>query len=131
MPNRSADCAGVIDHVIGPLSLLRLCLYDGLQVLDSRADLSDHYPTAFTLNVEPGASSLEEDCHHCSSQRLPALKAPEDAATWESVEQDIVAELDSSTITSSLQGWLEEPNISHGDAQRRVDTAVNDIIAIL
>ena len=131
MPNQAADSPGVIDYVIGPPAALRALPYGGLRILDSPPDLSDHHPSALLINIGAYNSGSTNDAQHFTNQRLPALKIPEDAATWDSIEQDVAAELDSTTLTNSLQRCLDEPGTSQQEAQCRVDIAINVIITIL
>ena len=131
MPNRTLDCPGVLDYVIGPLSVVRLFPVGALQVLDSPVDLSDHYPVALAIGIDSDGDPTTRNADQFSTQRLPALKIPADATTWDAIEKDVSAELASTALANSLQRCLEDPCTSLREAQDCVNTTVSEIVAIL
>ena len=127
LPQRRADCPGVIDYVSSsPLALQRI-LHGSLRILESCADFSDHLPMALRLHVDAASSAPQGGDSHFRKGRLPILKMPSDPATWIEIEAEIATELETLGVAEKLQECLATESMTSSAAEARVDTALGQL----
>ena len=134
LPQRHADCPGVIDYICANGRALKQLPDCSLRVLDSCADFSDHRPLALQVKLEETSGNPDKGTNHFIDKRLPILKVPDDPTVWISIESDVAAELESTSIQSDLESCLAEgaaATIDNTVARNSVDKAMDGIIDIL
>ena len=130
MPQRLADCPGVLDYVFGPPSTLPLLEVGSLRVLDTPPDLSDHLPIVVAILTDDNAP---QDCQRSDQRfedkRLEALMIPDDPEIWEAIDGEIGNSTELQEICGALKRHIEEP-ASRAEAQTIVDSSMTGLTAL-
>ena len=130
-PQRAADCPGVIDYIVAPMTVLKMLPMSAFQVHETPPDFSDHHLTGLTANRPSGAEGSNVDASLFSMERLQALKIPETAEQWSIVDAEISESAEWGDLATDLETFLNSPTPARRDSQRFLDTVISKFTSIL
>lgn len=131
LPQRKADCPGVLDYVLAPPRTMDNSPNAALQVLATPADLSDHQLTALAIKLPAIEDIRGHDATCFIESRLKVLKVPQSLDQWRLIIQEIEESRDWQGLVNDLKAFLSQPLPRRCEAQRLVDDALAKLVSLL
>ena len=130
LPQRQADCPGVIDYISCSFSALRRLHYGAMSIIKTPADMSDHQGLALQCDFEVELEGPSMDATtNFSLERLPALSTPASREEWELVDNQLRSSMAFQKVHEDLRIAVSRNHPLHESTQNIIDTLTCDLEA--